>query len=306
MLHDHHSHWLPQEVLELLSQRTHPPMASRRSGEWTFIASVRPRVLQPEAVNLEMRAKFLDGLGIGRQSLSLSPLWNIDGQPLPVALPLVRAFNDALARVVANSDRYEGWAAIPSCDVRAACAELRRAAALRLTGVVLAAPLLASTTQARQWDPLFALCAEKKLRVFVHPGQPTTISPAVSRDPLPWPMRFGLDPQHQIGTALLVATHGGLLLERPGLVMQFANLGGSFPGCLERLERMAEGQEETRGRIESLRQVVFDTASMGPRAIRHVRDLMRPGSVIFGTDMPIFDPRAAALDWRTALGPFSR
>ena len=285
----------------MLFRRTEPPFASKNGKRWTFTATLRPRDLQPESVDLQLRTRLLDELSIGRQCLSLSPLWNIEGLPIAVALPLLRTFNDALARVVASSDRYEGWAAVPSADVQAACAELLRAASMGLKGVVLPAPQLGSFAQARRWDPLFAMCAQKNLRLFVHPGQTASTIAALSEEPCPWHMRIGLEPQHQIGTAMLVACEGRLLAEHPGLVMQFANLGGSFPSCLERLERMAEdGAEARKARSQTLRQVIFDSASMGPRTIRYVRDLMGASRVVLGTDMPIFDPHKALVDWRGA------
>ena len=39
---------------------------------------------------------------------------------------------------------------------------------------------------------------------------------------------------------------------------------------------------------------------MGPRTIRYVRDLMGASRVVLGTDMPIFDPHKALVDWRGA------
>jgi predicted TIM-barrel fold metal-dependent hydrolase len=300
VLVDHHAHWLPGEVLEMLAGRTQPPLAARTVNGWLLTAALRPRLLSSGLLDLAERTRYLDSIGVARQCLSLSPLWNIEGQPLGVAMPLVRAFNDGLARAVATHTRYEGWACVPSADIPAACEELRRAAAAGLTGVVLPAPILATAARAEQWSDLFCIAESRRMKVFVHPGYDTPPDTPLPQDERhPWHTRAGLEPQHQLGSAMLALCQSGWVARFPRLQVQFANLGGSFPGALERLERMGEDTlESRRERNRALRQVTVDSASMGARSIHYVRELLGGDAVVFGTDMPIFDAARAAVDFR--------
>lgn len=138
MLTDHHAHWLPEPVLERLARRTEPPRAWREGERWVFQAALQPRPLDRSAHDLVPRASELATLGIGRQVLSWSPLWNLEALPADEAHTVAQAFNDATAAHV-TSDRYAGLAVAPVGDPAAARDELRRARAIGLEGFVLPA-----------------------------------------------------------------------------------------------------------------------------------------------------------------------
>ncbi|MEO6745883.1 MAG: amidohydrolase family protein [Caldimonas sp.] len=299
VLLDEHAHWLPESLLSLLARREQPPFARAEAGGWSFTPALRPRPVAPLAWDLAVRAKLLSALRIRRQTLCLSPLWNIDSQPVEVALPLLQAFNDATAEATGPSTLYRGLAAVPTGDVGAACDELTRAVGLGLEGVVLPACVLSTRTSADRWAPLFALANERQLRVFVHPGHdPLPAAEDAASVDNPWNRRYGLGPQHQVGIAMLTLCDTGWLAAYANVTVQFANLGGSYPFALERLDAMSERTaEECEKRRLAMRRVVVDSASLGPEAIRCARGLLGESAVVFGTDIPLFDARRAAGNW---------
>lgn len=303
-LTDHHAHWFPPELLSLLARRDDPPFAREAVAGWTFTAALRPRPLTPLASDLNVRADLLSSLGIGRQTLSLSTLWNIDSLPLDAALPLMQAFNDATAGAIARLSMYEGLAAVPAADVDVACDEMNRAADLGLRGVVLSAGQFATRSQTDRWAPLFVIANARQLRVFIHPGYAPFSADAQARgDDSAGSRQFGLDPQHQIGAAMLTLSHSGWLAAFPDVIVQFANLGGSYTFACERLERMGQSSpamlESRRG---AMNHVVVDSASFGPQSIRCASSLLGASAVVFGTDMPIFEASRAVKDWHAAMG----
>jgi aminocarboxymuconate-semialdehyde decarboxylase len=299
LLHDEHAHWLPERLLSLLARRDQPPFARRSAAGWSFTASLRARPLPAMASDLGVRVHRLAAAGIGQQTLCLSPLWNIDSQPLEVSLPLVRAFNDATAAAAAGSGTYRGLAAVPLADVDAACAELARAVEAGLQGLVLSASVLADRVAVDAWAPLFALAQANGLRVFVHPGH--AAASGSSDDNAARKRRYGLEPQHQIGLAMLALCDSGWVAAYPNITLQFANLGGSYTFCLERLDAMQErsSDDDARRRL-AMRRVVVDSASLGPEAIRCARALLGERAVVFGTDTPMFDAARAAASWEAA------
>ena len=164
-----------------------PPFASKNGKRWTFTATLRPRDLQPESVDLQLREAMRRI--IGRQCLSLSPLWNIEGLPIAVALPLLRTFNDALARIVASSDQMS-WAAVPSADVQAACAELLRAASMGLK--VWSCPLPAGILRAGKTFRIHcSRCARRRTSACSSIWPDCLHHRCASEEPCPWHMRIG-------------------------------------------------------------------------------------------------------------------
>lgn len=301
MLVDHHAHWLPEAVLELLSRRNAAPHAWREHGRWVFQAAIQPRPLDRAAYDLDHRAGQLAALGIDKQVLSWSPLWNLDALSTDEALALSRTFNDAAA-AQAQGSRYRGLAVAPLSDVETALSELRRAAALGLEGFVLPAWSLCDTAQADSMAPWFDLAQSLQLRVFVHPGQlPGSRGSDDGLGRRRLHRHLGLEPQHEIGLAMLTLCQEGWLAPFPGVTVQFANGGGSFLAAIERFQRMAEDDAQASSRRTGLlAQVIVDTASLGPIAIRASQALFGTDHVVLGTDTPIFDLTRAADDWRLA------
>src|SRR5690606_29230805 len=79
--------------------------------------------------------------------------------------------------------------------------------------------------------------------------------------------------------------------------VQVANLGGTIPFLLERMQ--AVSGEHAAALTDRLRQRLHgDTASFGPRSIEQAVVCFGAGRVVFGSDCPIFDAGAM----RTAIG----
>lgn len=301
MLVDHHAHWLPEPVLERLARRAAPPRAWREGDRWVFQAAMLPRPLDRSAHDLDHRARQLAGLGIDRQVLSWSPLWNLDALPDDEAHAVARSFNDETA-AHATARVYRGLAVVPVGDVAAALDELRRARAIGLEGFVLPASTLCDATHADAMTPWFDAARDLGMRIFVHPGR---LPPAAGTDdPSPrtrLARHLGLEPQHEIGLAMLTLCEEGWLAAFPDVEVQFANGGGSFLPLLERLQRMAEHDlPASRRRSALLARCIVDTASLGRVGIRAARSLLGAPRVVLGTDEPIFAAARAVEDWHLA------
>jgi hypothetical protein len=150
--------------------------------------------------------------------------------------------------------------------------------------------------------PWFDAALAFGLRVFVHPGR---LPPDLGADPALRRARLarhlGLEPQHEVGLAMLTLCQEGWLAAYPGVEVQFANGGGSFVPALERLQRMAEDDTPAaRRRSELLARIAVDTASLGPVGIRAARSLLGCRRLVLGTDAPIFSAARAIDDWHAA------
>ena len=89
-----------------------------------------------------------------------------------------------------------------------------------------------------------------------------------------------------MGLTLLM---GSLLEDFPGVTVQLVNLGGTLPFVIERLHAVAQSRQ-TAFPAERLRRMVYDTASLGPRAIETAARVLGADRLMLGTDYPIFQP----------------
>ncbi|MBA3504354.1 MAG: amidohydrolase family protein [Betaproteobacteria bacterium] len=300
MLVDWHSHWLPPGLVEQLSRRTTPPRIQMTPDGLCLINGRRARLLFPAAVDLDHRRGVLSELGIDRQVLSLSSLWNIDNLPADEALPLVRAFNDAVADASRSSGGvFGGYAALPLSDPALACAELQRTGSLGLEGVIMPAAAFSSQSAAQDFAPLLRIANDLCWRVFVHPGtlSPTPPAPAQAVDNT-WLRHIVLNAQQQLSEVMMTLCGTSLLDDYPRLTVHVANLGGSMPFLLERVRAVMRDDPDSGAEPRwTMERLTVDSASFGPQAIALARRTMGTRSVVLGTDMPAFSAHHAVAAW---------
>ena len=101
-----------------------------------------------------------------------------------------------------------------------------------------------------------------------------------------WQRRIVLETQSRLSECVVTLASPDLRDAYPAVTVQVANLGGTIPFLLERMESVAEHRaKELRGR---LRRCYVDTASFGPRAVELALKAFGADRVVFGTDCPIF------------------
>lgn len=207
-----------------------------------------------EAHELEARLGLLDEVGIEVAVVSLQPTLACDGIP-----ELVDAFHQGILELVdAAGGRLQAFAV-------AECREGFAGACVSAPAVVAGIGELAD-----------ALVAAGQA-LFVHPGP---VPPPPRGAPAWWTALVDYPAQMQAAYAAWL-THGN-----PELPVVFAFLAGGAPFQLERLR--ARG-----GEVPEM-AVFFDTASYGPLALRLTGEACGAGCLVFGSDAPVMDARAAA------------
>lgn len=304
LLVDRHAHWMPPALLALLERRSAYPRIERTAeGAW-LIGRGRSRLLGPAATDLARRREALADCGIGRQELSLSSLWNIDNLPGAEALPLVRAFNDAVAGAAwAGAGTFGGVAAVPVADMKLACGELERAALLGLGGVILPADAFSSVARTAAIRPLLESANALGMHVFVHPGWLERPAPAAAGVPIDnaWQRHIVLGAQQQLSEAMVTLCASPLLRRYPRLSVQIANLGGNMPWLLDRWASVVRDDPEPGKQPPwCMDAVTVDTASFGAASIGWAHRVFGAGKLVLGTDAPVFCAAQSAEAWREA------
>ncbi len=107
----------------------------------------------------------------------------------------------------------------------------------------------------------------------------------------------------QMGLTLFM---GSLLEDFRHATVQLVNLGGTLPFVLERIDAVARSRDVAFP-ADRLRRMVYDTASLGPRAIETAARVLGADRLMLGTDFPIFRPERPADDIAAAdLGEADR
>jgi predicted TIM-barrel fold metal-dependent hydrolase len=250
---DVHQHLWPPPVIDALRRRRDPP---RLDGDVLELEEGRfPTDLA--AHRLDDRLALLDRDGVDVAVVSLQPTLDLDAAP-----ELAEAFHEGMAQVSSAADgRLRAFAAgrcLPG--FAGAC--------------VPAGALLEGL------DALPGELEQAGQSLFVHPGPPGA-RPHGSPD---WWASI-VDYGAQMQAAYLAWISGGAQ-RHPELPVVFAVLAGGAPIQLERLQSRGVEAEAVLHRC-----VYLDTASYGRRALELVLASHGLDQIVYGSDVPVVDPR---------------
>ncbi len=297
---DLHAHWIPPPLAASLRARRIAPWIERLGdGTERLHMPIGTLALDARYFDLDRRIAMMDDWGVRRQLLSLPGLFGVDSLPAHEAAPLTRGFNDALvAACRAQPERFAGLAALPIADIEASVAELRRTRTLGLAGAILPIDAFASLAHAERMRPVLAAADALGAHLFLHPGKrpddradlARTAPGAVAAEAVDVVLaRRALEVQHEVAGAMVTLLLTDLLDAYPRLGVQVANLGGTFPAVVERMDHTVLTRTPDAPLPSSrARRVHVDCASLGPRALEQAVALYGADRVVIGTDCPIF------------------
>lgn len=291
---DLHAHWVPPALAAALRERSGavPRIEPLPDAGERLVMPIGTLGFHPGYVEPGLRLAFMERVGVQRQVLSLPGLFGVDSLPLAQAQPLVQGFNDDLAQLCrTHPSRFSGLAALPLADIDAAVAELRRARReLGLLGAILPVDAFLCEAEAARVAPIFAAGDELGAHFFVHPGR------MPGEHPLPAPprdhelARRALAVQHEVGEAMVTLLLSDFLQPWRHVTVHVANLGGTFPAVVERMDHMVQLRDPARALPSSrARRVWVDCSSLGAGALGQAVRVFGADRVVLGTDCPIFD-----------------
>ncbi|MFK7753183.1 MAG: amidohydrolase family protein, partial [Sedimentitalea sp.] len=169
---------------------------------------------------------------------------------------------------------------------------------LGLPGVILPSDYFNTLGDLDEMRPLLAAANTYGCHIMLHPGL------KVGAEPPPRPsdhMQYRLsavDLQSSAAQVALTVILSDMLETYPNVSFQIVNLGGTLPFIFERIESIARHRNpDDPFPTHRLRQLWYDCASLGPRALEAAVKLFGADRIMLGSDYPIFkdDPYAHAL-----------
>jgi len=302
---DMHAHFVPEPMAEVLRKRRDAPwIEAMPDGTERIHLPIGALEFGDDYSDMAGRIAFMDERGVDRQVLSFPGLFGLDSRPATEAAPLLSLFNDEVAAVSRTCpDRFTGLAALPFADMDRAVAELRRGCTeLGLAGAILPNNAFLSIAEAEKLRPLFEAGNELGVHFFIHPGRRPDQVPAAG-DAVPASpfadlvfARQALDVQARVAHATATLLFSDFLDDYSNVTVHMANLGGTLPMVIERMEHVAEtrGIEGDRP-MSRTKRLHVDCSSLGARSLELAVSIFGADRIVMGTDCPIF-----STDWTLA------
>jgi predicted TIM-barrel fold metal-dependent hydrolase len=258
----------------------------------------------------ELRIKEMDEAGIDIQVLShVGPA--TQWFEADVAVPLSRAANDRLFNaIVRNSNRFAGFASLPTCDPQASADELERAVnKMGFKGAMLHGLAAGQVFfDDRRFWPIFERAQALDVPIYLHPGRPhPTVVDAYLKDYLKeFPTLAGPAWGFTMETATTVIRFvlSGIFEAYPRLKIIVGHLGEGLPFMLHRISEALsrEGLRGPRWFRDILCEHVWITTSGNfstPALLCSMLEL-GPDRILFSVDWPFVANKPGA-DWMSAL-----
>ena len=294
---DTHSHFYGETLLRLLEARGSEPRVERADGQRFMVTPTSRFALRGGFIDIGARLAWMEAQGITHQVMTFPGALGPDVLPADLAIPLVRAVNDELAATcAAHPGRFTALAGLPLADVDASIAELERACrTLGLRGTILPSNYFESLATMARLRPVLAAASDLGAHLMIHPGQRHDESLAPRRyDDLSIHRASTVDLHNGLSHAMVTLLHAGLDALCPGATIQVVNLGGAFPILVERMDHIVATRQPAAPQPSTLLgRLLFDTASLGPRAIEIGVAVLGAGRIMLGTDYPIFDSQTS-------------
>lgn len=292
MIFDTHSHFYGETLFGHLEARRSVPLVEREGRRRFMVTPTSRFELGGGLVSLEARLSWMDAQGIDRQLITFPGALGPDVLPIAEARPLVREVNDELSAVcAAHPGRFVGLAGLPLADVDESAAELERAVRrLGLLGAIIPSNYFLTVAGIAALAPVLQAANAVGAHLMLHPGQRHDESLAPKRyADLAMHRASTVDLHAGITHALLSLIHSPVMRDYPDITWQVVNLGGTFPFVVERMDHIVATRDPAAPAPSTmLGRIVFDGASLGPRALELAVAVFGADRVMFGTDYPIF------------------
>ena len=282
---DLHTHFLPQFFVE------------EAAAEGVFGVRVEDGLVvhpqgfrypaHPTFVAVESKLAAMDAAGIDVSVLSSAPTLFFYDQAAEAAVPFARRSNDALAELVAESDRLAGLAALPMQDTDASAEELERAVGeLGLLGAHIGTNAGKVPLDAPQMEPVLAAAERLDVPLMLHPYY---VGPKTGLEDFYLVNSMGNPLDTTIAAVRLI--HAGSLDRFPGLRVALVHGGGFLPYQIGRFDHAWSVRSEARVSLdrppsEYLDRFWMDTITHGDEALRFLADRIDPDRLYIGTDEP--------------------
>ncbi len=232
--------------------------------------------------------KWMDETGVETSVLTLAA-------PQPTSALVVRQANEAAARIKReHPGRFMFCAALPLPDVDAAIREVKYALdTLGADGIKLATNVAGQYLGAPELDTLFAVLAQRRAVVILHPHRPEPVNREVMAQ-TPLAMQEYLS---ETTRAVANMISRNVLARYPGVKVVVPHCGAYLPLAVPRMQSLTLVMQANKmvGDIDweaNLAALYYDLAGAhSPEVIRMMLTITTPDHLLYGSDYPYVAPQ---------------
>ncbi len=232
--------------------------------------------------------KWMDEAGVETSVLTLAA-------PQPTSAVVVRQANEAAARIKReHPGRFMFCAALPLPDVDAAIREVKYALdTLGADGIKLATNVAGQYLGAPELDTLFAVLAQRRAVVILHPHRPEPVNREVMAQ-TPLAMQEYLS---ETTRAVANMISRNVLARYPGVKVVVPHCGAYLPLAVPRMQSLTPVMQANKmvGDIDweaNLAALYYDLAGAhSPEVIRMMLTITTPDHLLYGSDYPYVAPQ---------------
>jgi len=306
---DAHTHWYPPEWMDLMAREGAANNArfERASDIESFITvtGVRQSV-RIEHVDLELRLKAMDAMGVDIHALSLtSPM--VYWAPPAFGLKLSQVYNDSLAAAHQQyPTRFLGLMTLPMQAPEFAVKEIERAAKLPgIKGVYIATAINGRNLDDKAFWPVYERCEAMNLPLLLHP-----INPVGAERMKSYYLRNFIGNPVDTGIAAASLIFGGVMDAFPKLDVVLPHAGGITPILIGRWDHGSSVRPETKHMTKApstyLRRFHYDTISHSPQIMANIVKQVGADRVVLGSDHPADMSLERPVDFVESIPELSR
>lgn len=244
-------------------------------------------VAGPRLVDLELRLKDMDAMGVDVQVLSPSPSQYYYWAEADLAEQVVRIHNEAITELCSRyPDRLVGLGTVALRHPALAVPQLENCVReLGLRGVEISTAADSIELSDPGLERFWAKVEELGCIVFIHPFG-TTLGERLNK----YYLSNLIGQPLETSIALSHLIFGGVLDRHPGLKIVAAHGGGYLPHYVGRSDHGYRVRPEAGACLkkpsEYLKQIWFDSLIYSPEAVRRLVDVVGASQVVAGTDYP--------------------
>ena len=232
--------------------------------------------------------KWMDEAGVETSVLTLAA-------PQPTSALVVRQANEAAARIKReHPGRFMFCAALPLPDVDAAIREVKYALdTLGADGIKLATNVAGQYLGAPELDTLFAVLAQRRAVVILHPHRPEPVNREVMAQ-TPLAMQEYLS---ETTRAVANMISRNVLARYPGVKVVVPHCGAYLPLAMPRMRSLTPVMQANKmvGDVDweaNLAALYYDLAGAhSPEVIRMMLTITTPDHLLYGSDYPYVAPQ---------------
>jgi 2,3-dihydroxybenzoate decarboxylase len=200
-----------------------------------------PEILERLFDTGELRLRLMDKAGIDVQVLSHGAP-SLQKLRAEVAVPLGQRVNDRLASAIAaQSDRFAGFAALPTADPAAAAAELERCVRMGFKGAMIHGIANGAFLDDKRFYPIWERAVALDVPIYLHPAVPhPAVTDAYYKDYMkdyPMVIRAAWGYTVETATNAIRMVLGGVFGDFPNLKIIIGHLGETLPFLLWRIDQ---------------------------------------------------------------------